>query len=91
MHVGHRISIDSGFAALRMAEEACGLVVLPDFLVRDQLTCGTLVDVLPDWHMPGYGIYATWPPNSGTNHLRRLYFDHIAAIATTTAETDRIS
>ncbi len=89
LQMPHRISVDSGFAARRMAEEACGVVVMPDFFVRDRIAEGHLVEVLPKWHAPSYGIYAVWPPNSGTNHLRNSYLEFVAAIAKTESESDR--
>ncbi|PHR96774.1 MAG: transcriptional regulator [Blastopirellula sp.] len=86
----HRISVDSGFAARRMAEEGCGVVVMPDFFVRDRIAAGLLVEVLQDWHAPSYGIFAVWPPNSGTNHLRNSYLNFVAAISKTKPESDRV-
>lgn len=84
----YRISVDSGFAARRMAQEGCGLVVLPDFFVRQPIEEGSLVEVLPDLQTSTYGIYAVWPPNSGTNHLRNSFLNFVAAIARTEADTD---
>ncbi len=88
VQIPHRISVDSGFAARRMAEEGCGVIVMPDFFVRDALNAGRLVELLPEWQAPTYGIYALWPPNSGTNHLRTSFLDFVAAIAKTEADTD---
>ncbi len=84
-----RIVVDSGFAARRLAEEGVGLVILPDFFVREALDNGELVEVLEDWDAPQYTIHALWPPNVGSNHLRAAYLNFVAAIARTSAETDR--
>lgn len=89
VRMSHRITVDSGFAAKRMAIEGCGLVMLPDFFLRDSVADGSLVEVLPDWRAPTFGIYAVWPDNPGTNALRRLFVDYIALIAKTGEETDR--
>ncbi len=86
----HRITVDSGFAARRMAIEGCGLVLLPDFFMRESVAEGDLVEVLPDWLAPAFGIYAVWPDNAGTNALRTLFVNFIALIARTEEETDRI-
>ncbi|MDA4844762.1 LysR family transcriptional regulator [Hoeflea poritis] len=75
-----RLVVDSGFAAMRLAEEGCGATVLPDFLARAPLEAGRLVEVLPGWTVPGFGIYAVWPDNPGTNTLRALFVDFIAQI-----------
>ena len=84
----HRISLDSGFALRRMAEEGLGVVMLPDFFVRDAINEGRLREVLPDWHAPSFGIYAVWPPNTGTNHVRNALLKFVAAIAKTGPEMD---
>jgi len=78
-----RLSVDSGFAARRLAMEGCGVVMLPDFFVQDALAAGLLVQVLPKWRAPAFGIYAVWPPNAGTNHLRAAFLKHVANIAKT--------
>lgn len=89
VRMSHRITVDSGFAAKRMAVEGCGLVMLPDFFLRDSVADGSLVEVLPEWRAPTFGIYAVWPDNPGTNALRTLFVDYIALIAKTGEETDR--
>ncbi|WP_419910248.1 LysR family transcriptional regulator [Hoeflea sp.] len=78
--VPNRIVVDSGFAAMRLAEEGCGITVLPDFLARAPLADGRLVEILPGWSVPSFGIYAVWPDNPGTNTLRTLFVDFIAEI-----------
>ncbi len=90
LHPRHRISVNSGFAARRIAEEGGGLVLLPDFFVHEALLANHLVEVLPQWDAADYSIYALWPPNVGTNHLRAAYLDFVAAIATTGPESDRV-
>ncbi len=85
----HRISVDSGFAVRRLAEESCGFAILPEFLVTESLATGQLIDVLPDWLAPPLGIYAVWPASTGTNFLRTAFVDFVAEIAKSGLETDR--
>ncbi|WP_136658537.1 LysR family transcriptional regulator [Nitratireductor sp. XY-223] len=80
LRMHNRLVVDSGFAAMRLAEEGCGITVLPDFLARAPLEAGRLVEVLPDWSVPTFGIYAVWPDNPGTNTLRALFVDFVAEI-----------
>ncbi|MEX3008018.1 LysR family transcriptional regulator [Hoeflea sp. TYP-13] len=80
VRVPHRLTVDSGFAARRLAEEGCGVTILPDFLARQPIAAGALVEVLPDWSVPTFGIYAVWPDNPGTNTLRTLFVDFISEI-----------
>jgi DNA-binding transcriptional LysR family regulator len=84
-----RISSDSGFAARRMAEVGCGIVLLPDFLVHERIETGHLVEVLLDWHSASYDIFALWPTNSTTNYLRKTFLDFVATIAKTDPASDR--
>jgi len=64
------------------------VVVIPDFFAKDRILEGHLTEVLPDWHAASYGIFAVWPPNSGTNHLRRSYLNFVAAISKSEPDTD---
>jgi len=84
----HRISLDSGFALRRMAEEGLGVVMLPDFFVRESIDEGKLCEVLPGWQAPSFGIYAVWPPNTGSNHVRNALLKFVAVIAKTEPEMD---
>jgi DNA-binding transcriptional LysR family regulator len=56
------IAIDSTPAVLAAVERGTGLSVLPDFLIRDLITSGHLVHVLPQWHLPSGGIHVVYPP-----------------------------
>ncbi|TIS59314.1 LysR family transcriptional regulator [Mesorhizobium sp.] len=55
------ISIDATPAVLAAVRTGAGLSVLPDFLVRDDLTAGRLIHVLPEWRLPSGGIYTVYP------------------------------
>ncbi len=86
----HRISLDSGFAVRRMAEEGLGVIMLPDFFLREPIDEGNLCEVLPDWQAPSFGIYAVWPPNTGSNHVRNALLKFVATIAKTGPEMDGV-
>ncbi|RWO25704.1 MAG: LysR family transcriptional regulator [Mesorhizobium sp.] len=55
------IAIDATPAVLAAVRAGAGLSVLPDFLVRDELATGRLVQVLPEWQLPSGGIYTVYP------------------------------
>lgn len=46
------------------ATDACsqgsGVALLPEWLVRDDLASGTLVDALPDYRFPRQSVYALY-------------------------------
>ena len=85
-----RLTVDSGFAAKRMAREGCGVVMLPDFFVSEDLADGSLTEVLPDWSAPSFGIFAVWPDNRGSNALRSAFVDYVGQIAKTNPDMDRV-
>lgn len=43
------------------ARVGAGMAVLPDYAVKDDLAAGRLVRLLPEWSLPGGGIYAVFP------------------------------
>lgn len=55
------IAIDATPAVLAAVRTGGGLSVLPDFLARDDLAAGRLVQVLPEWRLPSGGIYTVYP------------------------------
>lgn len=55
------LTIDSPPAIMEAVRGGAGLAILPDYLVRDHLAAGRLMQVLPDWHLPEGGIYAVLP------------------------------
>ncbi|RWM90224.1 MAG: hypothetical protein EOR84_22305 [Mesorhizobium sp.] len=55
------IAIDATPAVLAAVRAGAGLSVLPDFLVREELAAGRLVQVLPEWRLPSGGIYTVYP------------------------------
>jgi DNA-binding transcriptional LysR family regulator len=59
--VQSNLTIDSAPAILAAVENGAGLAILPDYLVRDRLTSGTLTQVLPAWHLPEGGIFLVLP------------------------------
>lgn len=49
-------------SAVRAAVLAgAGLMIHPDFSVQEDIAAGRLIRLLPDWSLPGGGIYAVFP------------------------------
>ncbi|KAF0115820.1 MAG: transcriptional regulator [Rhodobacteraceae bacterium] len=71
--VSGQISVDTGHAALKLARIGAGVAAVPRFLAQPLLTLGALVEVLPDWLLPAFDIYAVWPANAGERSLTRLF------------------
>jgi DNA-binding transcriptional LysR family regulator len=64
---------------IAMAELGLGLVCVPDFAVRRQLTDGSLVSVLED-HLDHSGVFrAVWPSSRHLPSKTRAFIDYLAA------------
>lgn len=56
------IRVNNGEALMPALLAGIGLAALPDFLVWDELQAGQLVEVLPDWSLPGSDLSLVMPP-----------------------------
>ena len=56
------LRVNNGEAALPALLDGLGLAVLPDFMLRDELKAGRLVEVLPDWSLPAASLSLVMPP-----------------------------
>jgi DNA-binding transcriptional LysR family regulator len=55
------IAINTTTAVFTAVRQGCGLSVLPDYLVAEDIAAGSLIPVLPEWQLPSGGIYAVYP------------------------------
>ncbi|MGQ5524200.1 LysR family transcriptional regulator [Chitinimonas sp. PSY-7] len=53
--------VNSATVARECARAGVGYTVLPDYMLPADLAQGSLVQVLPEWHLPRAGIYAVYP------------------------------
>jgi DNA-binding transcriptional LysR family regulator len=61
LHLEPKVSVNTTPAALAAIRAGGGFSILPDFLIRDDLEAGRLVQLLPDWALPAGGIYIVYP------------------------------
>lgn len=61
VYVTQKLSVDTTQAALAAALGGTGFVVLPDFLVAEDLRAGRLVHLVQDWTLPEGGVYVVYP------------------------------
>ena len=75
----HRFRFDDLEAIADAASDGAGVAWLPNWLVRDRLEAGALVELLPD--QPGYlyDCYALWLPTPKLPPKLRLAVDTLAA------------
>lgn len=61
------VLVSEGVTSLREAARAgLGVLVLPDWLAREDLVAGRLVRVLPQWNAPELPLHVIYP---GQRHL----------------------
>ncbi|KIC51366.1 LysR family transcriptional regulator [Tateyamaria sp. ANG-S1] len=70
--------VDTITAAKSAVIAGLGIQHLPDREVVDELSSGSLVEVLPSWQLPVLGIYVVWPENGPQKKLTRRLIDHLA-------------
>ena len=78
LHVNGRVRYNSGNALKAAALNGLGLTQLPGFYVRDAITEGHLIEVLPDYKDKQEAIWAVFPSNRNVAPKIRLLVDFLA-------------
>ena len=52
-----------------------GFMIQPDFLVSDEVAAGRLIRLLPEWALPGGGIYVVFPASLQRSHKVNVFID----------------
>ncbi|RKG33986.1 LysR substrate-binding domain-containing protein [Acinetobacter tianfuensis] len=60
-----------------LASQDCGIALLPDSIVKDQLDSGKLVHVLPNWTAPHGIFHAVYPSRRGLLPAVRIMIDYL--------------
>lgn len=58
-----RLITNNIFAGLNAVQKGCGFAIMPRWLVADELSDGTLIDLLPKWRAPRLTITACYLPS----------------------------
>lgn len=74
---GASIMADSAAALLSFALNGAGVVLLPAWLVADEIAREELTVLLPDHYFPRQGIYALYPNTRYVPEKVRLFIDHL--------------
>jgi DNA-binding transcriptional LysR family regulator len=69
------MAINATPAVLRAALAGAGATVVPDFLAKDDLASGRLVQLFKDWKLPGGGIHAVYPSARHRPSKVRVFVD----------------
>lgn len=62
VRVPSTFTCDNGELLADLAVAGQGIALLPDFLLRDHITSGRLIRVLPEWRLPEIWLTAFYPP-----------------------------
>ncbi|KUM05387.1 LysR family transcriptional regulator [Chromobacterium subtsugae] len=73
-----RIVADTSGALLDFARQGCGVALLPDWQVTDDVAAGALARLLPDWAFPRQGVYAVYPDTRHLPEKVRAFIDFFA-------------
>jgi len=73
-----RLKTNNGNAVRALVLEGAGIAALSDFLIREDLDKGDLIQLLPDYHIADAGIYAVYQ-NQHLQHPKiRTFIDFLA-------------
>jgi len=73
-----RLRVNNGDTCRAAALEGLGIVVLPTFIVGEDLLAGRLIEILPDWQAEERGIYAVYPTRQHLSGKVRALIDFLA-------------
>lgn len=73
-----RFKADNGVALVAAALGDLGVAVLPVELIREHLESGALVEIMPRYPVPVFGIYVVRPPGQHTSRKIRVLIDMLA-------------
>lgn len=78
IHFKAHIEVDSVEAMYQLVRHGAGLASPPDFLVKEDLEAGTMVEVFPKWRIPDMKVWTVWPPNVPKDSLTMRLIDYLA-------------
>ncbi|MCX4164902.1 MULTISPECIES: LysR family transcriptional regulator [Paraburkholderia] len=70
-----RIVADNASVLRALALRGSGVALLPEWLVRDDLASGALIDALPDYRFPKQAVYALYLPTRHVPQKIRAWVD----------------
>lgn len=74
----HPMLMGSDFIMLNhIAQQDCGIVLLPDSISADAIESGKLVRVLPEWHAPHGIFHMVYPSRIGILPAVKVFIDYL--------------
>ncbi len=72
-----RLNSHDGSFLVAAAEQGLGVCRVPDFLVKDSLQRGDLVEILPQYKLPAEGVYVVYPASKHLPQRTRKLMDFL--------------
>jgi len=77
VRVRSNVHATNGDLLRRLAVEGGGVIVQPGFIVEDDIAAGRLVQVLPDWSLGTFGLYAVYLSRRHLSAKARVFIDYL--------------
>ncbi|MBS1184265.1 MAG: LysR family transcriptional regulator [Proteobacteria bacterium] len=77
VRVRPHVHATNGDLLRRMAIEDSGVIVQPDFIVEDDLATGRLLQILPDWTLGTFSLYAIYLSRRQLSAKVRVFIDYL--------------
>ncbi|MXN73866.1 LysR family transcriptional regulator [Burkholderia sp. 4701] len=74
-----QLVVDNASVLQALARQGSGVALLPEWLVRDDLASGALVDALPDYRFPRQSVYALYVSTPHVPQKVRAWVDFMKA------------
>lgn len=75
--VGAKIVTDSAGVLLTFVHQGCGVALLPQWLVQQDVDSGRLLHLLPEYQFPSQGVYAVYPHVQHLPEKVRCFIDFV--------------
>ena len=79
IRISGRLSANSGDALLALALKDTGVLLVPDYLVADELRAGRLIRLLPGYATQETPVYAVYPHGRYLSAKTRTFIDFLTA------------
>lgn len=75
-----KVHATNGDLLRRLAVEDGGVIVQPDFIVADDIATGRLIQILPDWTLGSFSLYALYLSRRQLSAKVRVFIDYLVEV-----------
>ncbi|KGJ93036.1 LysR family transcriptional regulator [Colwellia psychrerythraea] len=80
VHCQPRLLVDDFSILKQSIVDGVGIAVLPDYMCRQEVAAGQLVNILPDWGMAKVDVYALYPKHRAKIPKVRAFIDFVSKL-----------